>query len=119
MIYRYLFSHSGYEMLVSTCVHDTRKIIQPITMARLQKNLNGSLFSQTLAVKYIIWSMKLLFKKHCFLQREDSKYILYKVFSTGIIVNIYDIQEVPYYSLNKYLSRVYYVPDIMCQSWAR
>lgn len=106
-------------MLVSTCVHDTRKIIQPITMARLQKNLNGSLFSQTLAVKYIIWSMKLLFKKHCFLQREDSKYILYKVFSTGIIVNIYDIQEVPYYSLNKYLSRVYYVPDIMCQSWAR
>lgn len=51
--------------------------------------------------------MKLLFKKHCSLQRGDSQFILCKVFSAGIIVNIYDTQEVPNYSLNKYLSRLF------------
>lgn len=38
---------------------------------------------------------------------------------SGIIVNIDYIQEVTNYSLNKHLSRIYYIPDILCQSWAR
>ena len=60
-----------------------------------------------LAVKYTAWSMNLLLKKHCLSQRGDSKFTLCKVFSTGIGVNIYDIQEVPNYSLHEYLSRLF------------
>lgn len=85
-------------------------------MAVLQEKLNGSLFSQMLAVKYTTWSMKLLFKKHCSLQRGDSKFLLCKIFSTGIIVNIYDTGSSQLFTQQIFIKTV---PDIMFQSWAR
>lgn len=95
------------------CVHKKRKIIQHMSWWPYYRKIwMNNYFPEP-------WLLNILHEAWNFYSKRITNFIFCKIFSFGIIENIYQIQKALNYSLNKYLSRIDYVPDIMWQTLAR